>query len=71
MVAYLQSLKQYEMPQNTFVSFIPSSKEKEAIDNSVEELLPDGENLYMNNCAACHQADGSLSSNGRKRPYQR
>ncbi|NHE56502.1 cbb3-type cytochrome c oxidase subunit II [Cyclobacterium plantarum] len=59
LVAYLQSLKQAEMPQNPAVSFIPSSKEKEPVDNSVGELLPDGQNLYMNNCAACHQADGS------------
>ncbi|WP_163377831.1 cbb3-type cytochrome c oxidase subunit II [Cyclobacterium sp. SYSU L10401] len=59
LVAYLQSLKQAEMPQNTSVSFIPSSKENESFDDSDEELLPDGENLYMNNCAACHQADGS------------
>lgn len=58
LVAYLQSLSQPEMPQNTDISFIPSSKETKRKDNSGAEQLPDGQNLYMNNCAACHQAEG-------------
>ncbi|HSI76620.1 MAG TPA: cbb3-type cytochrome c oxidase subunit II [Lunatimonas sp.] len=58
LVAYLQSLKQAEMPQNPAVSFIPSSKEKETTNNTGEAVLPNGQTLYMNNCAACHQADG-------------
>lgn len=58
LVAYLQSLKQAEMPQNAAVSFIPSSREKEATGDNGEDVLPDGQKLYMNNCAACHQADG-------------
>lgn len=58
LVAYLQSLTQAEMPQNTTVTFIPSSKETKAGTNSGEELLPNGQTLYMNNCAACHQAEG-------------
>lgn len=58
LVAYLQSLKQAEMPQNPAVSFIPSSREKEPADKADEAVLPDGQKLYMNNCAACHQADG-------------
>lgn len=58
LVAYLQSLKQAEIPQNPTVSFIPSSKEKETTNNSGEAVLPNGQTLYMNNCAACHQSDG-------------
>ncbi|WP_158860653.1 cbb3-type cytochrome c oxidase subunit II [Lunatibacter salilacus] len=58
LVAYLQSLKQAEMPQNPAVSFIPSSKEKETANNTGEAVLPNGQTLYMNNCAACHQAEG-------------
>ncbi|ERM80586.1 hypothetical protein P872_12730 [Rhodonellum psychrophilum GCM71 = DSM 17998] len=59
LVSYLQSLKQAEMPKNPAVSFIPSSKENKPTANAGEAVLPDGQKLYMNNCAACHQADGS------------
>jgi len=59
LVAYIQSLKQAEMPQNPATSFIPSTKVNEpAAKEGVAGLL-DGHKLYMNNCAACHQADGS------------
>ncbi|WP_158857281.1 cbb3-type cytochrome c oxidase subunit II [Lunatibacter salilacus] len=58
LVAYLQSLKQAEMPQNPAVGFIPSSKKIEPRNNGGDAVLPDGEKLYMNNCAACHQAEG-------------
>jgi cytochrome c oxidase cbb3-type subunit II len=58
LVAYLQSPKQAKMPQNPAVSFIPSSRENESKANPGEAVLPDGQKLYMNNCAACHQADG-------------
>jgi cytochrome c oxidase cbb3-type subunit II len=59
LVAYLQSLSQAKMPENPSVRFIPFSKEKEAVATTGEAVLPDGQKLYMNNCAACHQADGS------------
>lgn len=57
LVTYLQSLKQAELnPQGNKPDFIPSSKLKSSEENA--SLLPNGANLYMENCAACHQADG-------------
>jgi cytochrome c oxidase cbb3-type subunit 2 len=44
--------------------FIPSSR-KQADEKSTTSVdmgtaqLPDGRNLYMSTCSACHQADGS------------
>jgi cytochrome c oxidase cbb3-type subunit 2 len=59
LAAYLQSLKQTQLPGGTKVDFIPSTKKKESIQASeVGALLPDGEQLYMQTCAACHQANG-------------
>lgn len=60
LVAYLQSLKQIEIPGNS-PAFIPQNKKEEitttASDPSLA-LLPDGAKLYANVCAACHQANG-------------
>lgn len=59
LIAYMQSLKQAPIPGNT-PTFIPSvrSKAKEQITGGEELALPDGEKLYMQTCAACHQQDG-------------
>lgn len=59
LVAYLQSLKQPEMPGNEDVEFIPSIKDD--LDVAQEARKGggvDGEKLYMNTCAACHQQSG-------------
>lgn len=59
LVAYLQSLKQTPMPESPAVTFIPSSKVKEentGMPGTQSEL--DGERLYMQTCAACHQQNG-------------
>lgn len=56
LVAYLQSLIQPELPSNVSVEFIPS-RNKNNSDKSTNNL-PDGEQLYMNKCASCHQPDG-------------
>lgn len=56
LVAYLQSLKQPPLNE-TDVNFIQSQK-KEKQTPGVRADLPDGTTLYMNTCAACHQANG-------------
>jgi len=58
LVAYLQSLKQAPLPGNTGVDFIPFAKKEEVDIAAGSTALPDGEQLYMQTCAACHQADG-------------
>jgi cytochrome c oxidase cbb3-type subunit 2 len=58
LVAYLQSLKQTEMPSAS--TFIPMKKEAVRKSGELQPMddLPDGENLYMSTCAACHQSNG-------------
>ncbi len=62
LVAYLQSLKQAPLTGQQ-PEFIPSArKEQEGIntsDKQGKDLLPDGKNLYMTTCSACHQAEGT------------
>ena len=63
LVAYLQSLKQPPLTDQQ-PDFIPSTRTalKEAgmpSNGQGKELLPDGENLYMATCSACHQAEGA------------
>jgi cytochrome c oxidase cbb3-type subunit 2 len=59
LLAYLQSLKQAELPEASAPKFIPFSKEKNPQPTASKGAeLPDGEKLYMQKCAACHQADG-------------
>ncbi|MDT0294215.1 cbb3-type cytochrome c oxidase subunit II [Mesonia ostreae] len=60
LVAYLQTLKQHKMPENSAPDFIPFSKIKEATvgrSASASKGL-DGKKLFKNNCAACHQDNG-------------
>ncbi len=60
LVAYLQSLRQTDIAAaNRTIDFIPSIKEKKTETNAGSSSLPDGQKLYMNTCAACHQADGN------------
>lgn len=59
LVAYLQSLKQTPLPTTSNTGFIPSVRKKETASAGEKSLLPDGVQLYMQTCAACHQANGS------------
>jgi cytochrome c oxidase cbb3-type subunit 2 len=58
LVAYLQTLKQAPMPSASNPEFIPSVRKKEPVPSNQESMLPDGEQLYMQTCAACHQGNG-------------
>ncbi|MEP0365957.1 MAG: cbb3-type cytochrome c oxidase subunit II [Cyclobacteriaceae bacterium] len=60
LVAYLQSLKQANLKSEPPVKFIPSTKNEVAAEMSEQgSVLPDGQQLYMATCAACHQAAGT------------
>lgn len=58
LVAYLQSLKQPDMPSGNEIKFIPSTRVKKKNTDAESSNLPDGSKLYSNTCAACHQPDG-------------
>lgn len=58
LVRYLQSLKQAQLPGEA-PGFIPYNKKENVAPASSEAALPDGKNLYMKTCAACHQAEGN------------
>lgn len=61
LVAYLQSLKQTPLPDGKPASDFLYQKKKQESDNAQSDqpsLLPDGNLLYVNNCQACHQANG-------------
>lgn len=60
LVAYLQSLQQAQMPENSEPEFIPfSKKNKESNDQTVEASSGlDGEKLFTSTCATCHQSTG-------------
>lgn len=62
LVAFLKSLKQPELPGAPNVTFIPAKPKPAAAAGGGEDAgasaLPDGEKLFMNTCAVCHQADG-------------
>lgn len=59
LVRYLQSLKQAPLPGEA-PGFIPFREKKDQSQSQSPSgiALPDGKNLYMQTCAACHQADG-------------
>lgn len=64
LVAYLTALKQPKMPEGVEApEFIPfSKKDKEMVSSAGGDAAGasglNGETLFMNNCAACHQASG-------------
>ena len=59
LVNYLLSLKQPELPDPGSVEFIPSSRvEKAVTGGDTGSGLPNGEEVYMNVCSACHQNGG-------------
>ena len=61
LVAYLQSLKQADLPDGKLpIEFLYKKKEvaAAAAAGGAESNLPDGGTLYTQNCAACHQGNG-------------
>lgn len=60
LVAYLQSLKQTPLPHGkTPMEFLYKKEDKViASNNNNAENLPNGQMLYTQNCASCHQANG-------------
>jgi len=59
LVAYLQSLKQTPLPDGrTSPEFLYKKAEKLITANGDTPILPDGNQLYINNCQSCHQANG-------------
>jgi len=61
LVAYLKSLKQTPLPDGKVpLEFLYKKEEKPKINNtkSGSANLPDGQMLYTQNCASCHQANG-------------
>lgn len=59
LVAYLQSLEQAPIPDGKSAGFIPAAKKAEQGTNANDQLaLPDGKQLYLQTCAACHQENG-------------
>lgn len=62
LVAYLQELKQTKLPEATLApEFLYPPKETTAAKegtNAMADTTVDGKNLYMTNCASCHQANG-------------
>lgn len=59
LVAYLQSLKQTPLPDGKVpMEFLYKKKEVPVAANGKADNLPDGEALYTQNCASCHQANG-------------
>ena len=61
LVAYLKSLKQEPMPGTETVAFIPAKEKPVASDNGNNEIGGglNGEQLYLNTCASCHQQAGT------------
>ncbi len=59
LVAYLQSLKQTALPDGKIAPEFLYLKEKiPTAINGKASALPDGNTLYSNNCASCHQPNG-------------
>lgn len=59
LVAYLLSLKQFELPKSIPArEFLYKVEKKSADGNGDGDNLPDGEALFNANCASCHQTTG-------------
>ena len=59
LVAYLQSLKQTKLPDGSATpEFLYKRKGKPAAGDSAANASPDGAQLYMTHCQACHQENG-------------
>jgi len=56
---YLQTLKQISLPDGKApMEFLYKKKEVAKVATSSSTNLPDGQALYTQNCASCHQANG-------------
>lgn len=59
LVAYLQSLKQTPLPDRKMpMEFLYKKEETQKVSDGSVVNLPDGQMLYTQNCASCHQANG-------------
>jgi cytochrome c oxidase cbb3-type subunit 2 len=58
LVAYLQSLKQVELPDGRPVPDFLYKKDNKTVAASGAVSLPDGAELYATNCQSCHQPNG-------------
>lgn len=58
LVAYLQSLKQQALPDGSPPADFLYKKEKTGPESTGNSSLPDGAQLYVQNCQSCHQANG-------------
>ncbi|MDL5514908.1 cbb3-type cytochrome c oxidase subunit II [Arenibacter sp. M-2] len=60
LVAYLQSLKQLELPDGEKSKFIPRLQQTrtEGMNGEQKNTALNGENLYKQTCAVCHQDNG-------------
>lgn len=58
LVAYLQSLKQQPLPDGSRPTEFLYKQEKTDAGDNVTSSLPDGAQLYAQNCQSCHQANG-------------
>jgi cytochrome c oxidase cbb3-type subunit 2 len=58
LLAYLQSLKQTALPDGTKAQEFLYKKEIKNTTSNKNSKLPDGLQLYTQNCQSCHQANG-------------
>jgi cytochrome c oxidase cbb3-type subunit 2 len=58
LVAYLQSLKQVDLPDGSPVPAFLYKEEKKTAPAAGAESGPDGATLYVTNCQSCHQPNG-------------
>jgi cytochrome c oxidase cbb3-type subunit 2 len=59
LIAYIQTLQQAPLPENSAIGFIPSSTAEEEEEQKPGAPLAEGKKLYAQHCAACHQENGS------------
>lgn len=58
LVAYLQSLKQVDLPTGVKPAEFLYKQEEKPLAKQGANDLPDGKALYTQNCSSCHQANG-------------
>ncbi len=58
LIAYLQSLKQVKLPDGTPPPGFLYKREEQKVAANTANTLPNGQDLFVANCQACHQANG-------------